>query len=207
MRNKLLADLARFISTRPWWSGLILLVVTLGLGFMAFQLKLSTAMTNLMPQDDPMVQEFDRVMEEFAGAASMLVVAEGDEQALVTFAERVAPQIEAIKDYVKKVDYKLPRDFLTKHALMLMKAEDLKNNHPLFEDPNVVGFLTNLNNSFEREYTGSGGGSIEGQEQEQGVIRFMDGLQTFLTDMNQALDVDGAKAGVHAAEAILYGDP
>jgi hypothetical protein len=174
---------------------------------MAFQLKLSTAMTNLMPQDDPMVQEFDRVMEEFAGAASMLVVAEGNEQALVAFAERVAPQIEAIKDYVKKVDYKLPRDFLTKHALMLMKAEDLKNNHTLFENPNVVGFLTNLNDSFEREYTGSGGGSIEGQEQEQGVIRFMDGLQTFLTDMNQALDGDGATAGVHAAEAILYGDP
>jgi len=164
-------------------------------------------MTDLMPQDDPMVQEFDRIMEEFAGAASMIVVAEGDEQALVTFAERVARRIEALKEYVKKVDYKLPRDFLTKHALMLMKAEDLQNNHTLFEDPNVVGFLTNLNNSFEREYTGSNGGSIEGQEQEQGVIQFMDGLQTFLADMNQALDGDGSTAGVHAAEAILYGDP
>jgi len=28
-----------------------------------------------MPQDDPMVKEFDRIMDEYAGSASMMVVA------------------------------------------------------------------------------------------------------------------------------------
>ncbi len=205
MRHKLLTKLADFISEKPWWSGLIILIFSIILGGMAGQLTFTTSFTNLMPDDDPMVQEFNKVMDEFAGAASMLVVAEGDEDALVKFAESIVPEISALKEYVKKVDYKLPRDLLEDHALMLMKASDLDNNRTLFEDPNLTGFLKNLNNSFEKEYIQSDE-KITGQEQEQGAIRFIDGVQTFIETLEGALSGKTADAGRKAAEAILFGD-
>ncbi|MBN4081359.1 MMPL family transporter [Caldithrix abyssi] len=209
MRKKFLDKLAYHISTKPWWFALGILIITIMFGWMMFQLTIQTNFTNMMPQEDPMVQEFDRIMDEFAGSASMIIVAEGDPAKLVEFANRAAPRIEKeLPQYVKKVDYKLPRDLIADHALMLMKAKDLENNRALFENPNLVDFLANLNNTFEQEYTGESGGSIEGQEQEQGAVRFMDGIQTFSDELNRALD--GGKnanaAASNAADAILFGD-
>lgn len=207
MRKRLLSGLAKQISTHPWRVGLILLLVSLVFAALAEQLTFTTSVTNLMPQDDPMIVEFNKVMEEYAGAASMLVVVEGRPDKLVEFADRVTPKIEAQTEYVKKVDYKLPREFLENHALMLMKSKDLENNRTLFENPNLVEFVRNLNDSFEKEYTGSGGGSIEGQEQERGVIKFMDGIQSFVDITDRVLSGDAsADAGTRAADAVLYGD-
>ena len=205
MRKKLLNTLAEFISTKPWWSALVLLTVSIVLGIMAEQLKMKTDFTDLMPQDDPMVEEYDRIISEFDGAMSMLVVAEGDPEKLIEFAEKAAPEIEKLTQYFKKVDYRLPKDLIAEHALMLMKSDDLKKNRTLFENPNLTGLLKNLNITFEREYTGSGGGSIEGQEQEQGALRFMDGIQTFTDELINSLN-NNQYSGARAADAILMGD-
>ncbi len=206
MRKKLLNTLAEYISTKPWWSALILLIVSIVLGIMASQLKMKTDFTDLMPQDDPMVEEYDRIISEFDGAMSMLVVAEGDPEKLIKFAEKTAPEIEKLTQYFKKVDYRLPKNLIAEHALMLMKSDDLETNRSMFENPNLTGFLKNLNDTFEREYTGSSGGSIEGQEQEQGALRFMDGIQTFTEELKQTLDGDLENSGANAADAILMGD-
>ncbi|MFQ6608238.1 MAG: MMPL family transporter [Fidelibacterota bacterium] len=207
MRNRILTNLAAFISSKPWWSALVLVLITASFGFMMLQLTMQTNFTNLMPQGDPMVEEFDRIIDEFAGAASMLVVAEGDPEKLIQFAEKTGPEIEEFTQFFKKVDYRLPRDLIADHALMLMKTEDLKTNQSLFEDPNLTGFLKNLNDTFEQEYTGSGGGSIEGQEQEQGAIRFMDGIQTFVEVLGHTLEGNvESNSGAIAADAILFGD-
>ncbi len=159
-----------------------------------------------MPPDDPMVTEYERIIDEFDGAMSMLVIAEGAPEQLIKFAEKTAPELETLTQYFKKVDYRLPKDLMAEHALMLMKSEDLENNRALFENPNLTVFLQNLNTIFEQEYTGSGGGAIEGQEQEQGAIRFMDGIQTFTEEMTRVLNGDSKGAGAAAAGAILMGD-
>ncbi len=206
MRQKILNRIADFTSHSPWWMLLVLVLITVGFGAMAEHLTLSSSFTNLMPQDDPMVKEFDRIMDEYAGSASMMVVVQGDPQKLVRFAADVAPKIEAYTNYVKKVDYKIPQDYYDHHALMLMKSTDLKNMGGIFTDPNLTGFLKNLNDSFEKEYIQSDE-KISGQEQEQGVIRFMDGIQTFTDVTNGVLDGKTESAGADASEAVLVGDP
>ncbi|MFQ6613238.1 MAG: MMPL family transporter [Fidelibacterota bacterium] len=205
MRQKILSKIAEFTSRSPWWMLLSLTLITVLFGYMATHLTLSPNFTNLMPQDDPMVREFDRIMDEYAGSASMMVVAEGDPQQLVAFADYVAPQIAAQKKFVKKVDYKLPLDYFNNHALMLIKSSDLENSGELFTDPNLTGFVTNLNNSFEKEYIRSDE-KISGQEQEEGVLRFLDGIQTFTEVTNRVLNGETDGAGEEAAEAVLVGD-
>ncbi|MFQ6603984.1 MAG: RND family transporter [Fidelibacterota bacterium] len=210
MRQKLLVGLSHFITRYPGRMLGILLLITAVFMVMMTQLEFSTSMTNLMPQDDPKVVEFDRIMEEYNGAASLLIVAEGDPEHLLTFADEVSPRIEAIKDYVKKVDYKQPRELIENHALMLMKSQDLENIGDVFTDPNLTRFLANLNDSFEKEYIQSDE-KISGQEQEQSVIRFMDGIQTFVTTTTDFLQDQGTGAGAETAadravDAVLLGD-
>ena len=205
MRDKILKNLAVFIANKPWWTGLILLLVTIILGGMSSQLELTTSITNLLPQDNPMVDEFNMVIEEYNGSSSMLIVAEGEPDKITEFAEIVVPQIEVLEDWVVRIDYKSPKEFIAEHGLMLMKSNDLKNNMEMFLNPNLDEFLVNLNNSLEKEYIQSDE-KITGQEQEQGAIRFLSGIQSWLTIFKSVLDGKTDKAGEAAAEAILYGD-
>lgn len=205
MREKVLNNLATFIAQKPWWTALILLIITIIMGGMASQLKLTTSFTNLLPKDNPMVDEFNMIIDEYNGSSSMLIVVEGDAEKLKEFAEIAVPKIEALSEWVSRVDYKAPKEFIAKHGLMLMKSSDLENNMELFQSPNLDEFLINLNNSLEKEYIQSED-KIAGQEQEQGAIRFLGSIQSWISIFDGVLNGKAGGAGEEAAEAILYGD-
>ncbi len=205
MRDKLLNNLAIFIAKKPWWTALILLIITIIMTGMAAQLELTTSFTNLLPKDNPMVDEFNMIIEEYNGSSSMLIVAEGEPEKLEEFAERAVPKIEVLTEWVSRVDYKAPKEFIAEHGLMLMKSSDLENNMELFQSPNLDEFLTNLNNSLEKEYIQSED-KITGQEQEQGAIRFLGSIQSWVTIFDGVLNGETDGSGENAAEAILYGD-
>lgn len=205
MRNRILTAIANYVVHKPWWSMLWISVITIVAAGMAGQLETHTSITSMMPESDPAVQEYTTIMEEYDGASSFFVVAEGEEQALKQFAEDVVPQIESLEQWVKDVVYKIPKDFLAEHSMMLMKSSDLENSHTLFEDPNLAGFLTNLNDSFEKEYIQSDE-KISSVEQEQGAVRFLDGIETWTAEFDRVLQGDVANAGATASEAILFGE-
>ncbi len=205
MRDKILRATANYIVSKPWLSLLWILIVTIILGGMAAQLELTMSFTNLMPQDDPMVIEFNTIMEEYDGASSLYVVAEGDEEALIDFAESIVPEIKILDQWVKEVVYKTSSDFFAAHGLMLMKSSDLENTRTLFEDPNLIGFLTNLNDSFEKEYIQSDE-KISSREQEQNAVRFLDGIQTWVDEFDGVLAGEVEGAGKAATDAILIGN-
>lgn len=205
MRDRVLNNLAIFIARKPWWTALILLIATIVLGAMSAQLKMTTSFTNLLPKDNPMVDEFNMIIDEYNGSSSMLIVAEGDPENLVRFAEQVAPKIEEYDEWVARVDYKAPKEFIAEHGLMLMKSSDLENSLELFQNPNLDAFLVNLNNSLEKEYIQSED-KITGQEQEQGAIFFLNSIQAWLSEFDKSINGESEKNGELAAEAILYGD-
>ena len=205
MREKVLNNVAIFIAKKPWWTALILLILTIIMTGMAAQLKLTTSFTNLLPKDNPMVDEFNMIIDEYNGSSSMLIVAEGQPEKLEEFAERAVPKIEELTQWVSRVDYKMPKEFMAEHGLMLMKSSDLENNMDLFQSSSLDEFLINLNNSLEKEYIQSED-KITGQEQEQGAIRFLASIQSWVTIFNGVLNGDTEGSGKNAAEAILYGD-
>jgi len=204
MRDRLLTAIATYVVKRPWWTLLWIMIVTIVCAGMAGQLSISTEYTDMMPQDDPSVIEFNTITDEYNATSTLYMVAEGDEQALRAFADEVVPRIKALDQYVRDVVYMAPRDFMAEHALMLMKSSDLENSRTLFEDPNLVGFLTNLNDSFEKEYIQSEE-QISNREQEQGAVRFLDGIQTWVDEFDGALEGRVEGAGAAASEAILFG--
>ena len=87
MREKLLTAIAEFAARRPGWMFAMALVVTGIAAGLAGQLKLTMHFTNLMPQEHPMVDEFNRVIDDYSTASMIIIAARGEESQLKRFAD------------------------------------------------------------------------------------------------------------------------
>jgi len=239
MRQKLLAMIGRLAAEKTWWMLLGIVIITLIFGALSEKLEMSMNLTDILPENDPMVDEFNYIFKEFNGASTIFVVVEGETDNMIRFAEHITPLIKDIDGwiadsasekvrsehqaamekvktgkiefdghYVDRVDYKLEVDFIKKHGLMLIKPKDLKNIKEIFTDPNLLPFLTNLNNSLEKEYIQSEE-KLSTTQREQNAVRFLDGIETWVDEIGKGLyepKYDPAFAGA-AASAITIGTP
>ncbi|MCK5521381.1 MAG: MMPL family transporter [Candidatus Marinimicrobia bacterium] len=240
MRKKLLKKIANLATDHTWKMGGILLIITfIFIGLMS-QLSMNMNMTSLLPEGDPMVDEFNYIFEEFNGSSNVFIVAKGDFEDMISYAEALKPQIldldnwiinngsDELKEQIDKlqekikagkaeskdllferVDYKQPLDYMRDHGLMLMKPSDIKNSREMFEDPNFLPFLVNLNNSLEKEYIQSEE-KISTQQKERGAVAFLDGIESW-TDLNTRYYIYGEKdvqtLAAESAEALTLGSP
>ncbi len=184
------------------------LVITVIAAGLATNLKLEMHFKNLMPQDHPMVEEFNQIIEDYSTASLIIIAARGQEGELKQFADELAPKIEAMTEYVQRVDYKLERDFFLQHGFMLQKAKDLKNSKDIFKDLSLLPFLGHLNDNFEKTYVYDGE-SISTKEKENNAVMFLDGIRYWLKTMEEyalngeTLDSNVAKMAV---DRFLIGD-
>lgn len=213
MREKLLEKLAHWQYTRTRTVLGIFLVLTIIMGFLAGQLKTTMRWSDLLPENDPRTIEFDHVINEFSTASSIVVVVQGEEHRIKSFADAVVPKIKKVvsphgEQMIKRVDYKQEMDFIKNHALMLMKKSDLENSMDMFLSPNLDDFITNLNNSLEKEYVGKQE-SISSREKRDRAIYFMNGLKSWIQNLNEILQsgIIEPDRTIAAIDKLLLGDP
>jgi predicted RND superfamily exporter protein len=255
MREKLLKKLAEWHSMHPWRMLLIVSLLTLIFAGFASQLKMTMRTSDLLPEGDPKVLQFNEIIDEFSTATNLIVVVQGEERRIKEYADTIAPLLLELKDdtqnesiskeidklgkmlekartksdmekaaqiqdsiealetgidkrLYQRVDYKAPTEFLRHHMLMLAKSEDLENMNEFFTDPNLFGFITNINNSMEKEYVGQEE-SISTSEKEEGAFQFLDGIQNLVVQLQKA--VGGAELSDEDIEAavdkLLLGEP
>ncbi|MFH1853125.1 MAG: MMPL family transporter [Candidatus Neomarinimicrobiota bacterium] len=239
MRQRLLTTLGRWAGEKTWWMLLFVLVLTLVFGGLSEQLEMTMDLTGLLPKDDPMVDEFNYIFEEFNGASNIFVVVQGEMADMVRFAEEISPQIRDVEGwidangsekvqgqlktardkaavgkivsldyYIERVEYTQPTEFIRNHGLMLIKPKDLKNTIDIYNDPNLLPLLTNLNNSLEKEYIQSDE-KISTTQREQSATMFLDGIESWVDHTELALysaDYDPVR-GALAADAVAIGNP
>jgi len=208
VREKLLTAIAKLAERRPFLMFGTALVITVIAAGLATNLKLEMHFKNLMPQDHPMVQEFNQIIEDYSTASLIIIAARGEEGELKQFADELAPRIEAMTEYVQRVDYKLERDFFLQHGFMLQKAKDLKNSKDIFKDLSLLPFLGHLNDNFEKTYVYDQE-SISTKEKENNAVMFLDGIRYWLKTMEEyAVDGDTLDSNVAkmAVDRFLIGD-
>ncbi len=208
MRERFLQYLAQVSAHHPYRILLLSMLVTLLALASAEQLKLSMHFKDLMPAEHPLVIEFQNILDDYQSASMIIVAAKGEEKQLKRFVEELAPKIEALDQYVQRVDYKIPDGFLRKHAFMLQKPKDLKNSLPIYEDISVLPLLTHINDNFEKTYVYDGE-SINSLEKENNAIYFLDGIEYWLKTMYEYTQgKPGSEPVAHAAvDRFLLGDP
>ncbi len=219
MRDRMLIKLADWAVNRTRWMIILAVVVTIILGILAEHIEMSPKWSDMLPKGDKRTEEFDRILEEFMSASSIVVVVQGEEQRIKEYADYLAPRVleqlpvpgsaeGETKLYARRVDYKQELDFIQNHGFMLMKASDLENMQDIFEDPNLVPLLTNINDSFEKEYI-EADESLSTREQEDGAYMFLDGIEGWLEVMERYLEGDAVPAAESeaAVDELLTGDP
>jgi len=215
MREKFLIKLAQWHATHPWRMLWIVLLLTIVFGAFASQLSVTMRWSDLLPSGDQRTIQFNKIIDEFVSATSLVVVVQGEEDRIKAYADALAPKILEARDpdnsdkmLFKRVDYKTETDFLKNHGLMLIKEDDLENLKDVFIDPNLDGLLFNLNNAMEKEYVGKEE-SISTRDKEDGAVYFLDGIQELVIALKEAAAGNDLsdEAVQKVADKILIGEP
>ena len=161
-----------------------------------------------MPQNHPMVKEFNQVIDDYDTASMIIIAAQGNEQDLKNFADNIAVKVAALDKFINRVDYKLERDFILTHGFKLQKEKDLKNSRDLFKDLSLLPWLKHLNDNFEKTWV-QDDESISTSEKENNAVLFLDGIKFWLQTLESYTESDSnstSDTARMAAERILIGD-
>jgi len=208
LRERILSRWGEIVARRNGWVLLGALIVTIIAIALAANLKITTRWSDLLPLDDPKVQEFDKILKEYSTASNSLIVVKGDEKKIKAFADDIAPRIKNLGENVKRVDYKMNREFFKNHGMMLTKAKDLEDTVEIFKNLNLIPLIEHINDNFEKTYVGSSE-KISSKEKEDNAIAFLDGMQYWLQTMEKyALGKKAPKQEVAeaAVDRFLMGD-
>jgi len=109
---------------------------------------------------------------------------------------------------IQRVDYKNPVEFMKKHGLMLMKAEDLRDNQSVFKNPNLPYLIRNINDALEKEYVGKSE-SLSSREKQDQAILFLDAIDYLIYSLSEgARGILPDSECIHqSADRLLIGDP
>ncbi len=205
MRKRLLIFIGENAVNNTYLMSFVIIIMTLILGVMASRLQVSTSFTEMMPTGNAKAEEFEFILDEFNNASNIILLAEGEEHSLKDFALELKPRLEDLSHWVDRVDINIPVEFYQQHGLKLLKSNELKNFSSIYENPNLIPFLVNLNDSFEKEYQGDE--ALSTKRKELDAVRFLDGLEKFVEV--QKLVFDGTppiNPGKVATDAILIGE-
>jgi hopanoid biosynthesis associated RND transporter like protein HpnN len=208
MKLKILEKWGGFVATHPWHVIIGIIVAVILAGFSARNLNVTTRWSDLLPVHDPMVSEFNHILEEYNSASNTIIVVQGEETEIKRFCEEIVPRITALKDFVERVDYKIEEDFVREHGFMLIRTQDLEKSTPVFEDLNVIPLLSHINDNFEAVYTGED--ALSTKEKEDNTVIYLDGLQFWIQTMDRFVS---SSPGINQASAdsavdrFLLGEP
>lgn len=217
MRDRLLVKLAHWAVFKTPHVLAAVLVLTGAFGGLASRIQVSPKWSDMLPAGDKRTEEFDRILEEFVSASSIVIVVQGEEEHIKAFADTLAPRLLAPlsvpgggperRVFVRRVDYRREAGFLREHGLMLMSPADLENVRTIFEDPSLIPFLTHLNDSFEREYMGEE--ALGTREKGDRAYAFLKGIEGWLTLWERYLRGDDIppRAVESTVVELLTGDP
>ncbi len=94
----MLKKLAIQQATHPWRVMAIVIFLTIIFIGFAEHLELTMRWSDLLPTGDKRTEEFNKVIDEFTSATSLVVVAQGEEAQIKAFADRLAPRILELVD-------------------------------------------------------------------------------------------------------------
>ncbi len=181
----------------------------------AFNIDMKTEMKDMLPDDNPQIQSYIEIYDEFQGGSLILITVEGnDKKQMIDCAEDFVKETRSREDimkYVKAINLKTERDFAINWGLMLQKAKDIKQTKKMFSKLNLLPFLDSLNNSFEETYTGDEAEEdIETSKQENEATVMLNQMETFFVLLRQYLEdpktVPVKEQGKILADTFLYGN-
>lgn len=117
---------ANAVVKRPGTFLLALIVLALASGFASSKLSINSNQLDLISQDLQEVKDVKRVIDITGGAGYLIVALRSEDEAqMKKVADDMAAMMEADKQNVRYVTYKLPVEFIQQNMVLFVKTEDL----------------------------------------------------------------------------------
>ncbi len=156
MREKILGYFVHLTLKRRKIVLIICALITLVSIGLSSTLTLNFKWDTLLPETMPSVKEYKRVFSEYPIGANYLITVKSDStEAVEETIDAIIEQVEALKDTVVATYGRMDEDFMVKHGLRTIKPKDLRRMEGILSDPELVPYLTHLNDDLEREFAGS----------------------------------------------------
>lgn len=101
MRDRLLLSLAAWHSNHPNRMLLVAALITVVMIGMATRLSVTMRWSDILPARDRRTIEYNKIVDEFVSATSIIIVVQGDERRMKRFADELAPRILSATDTLK----------------------------------------------------------------------------------------------------------
>ncbi len=215
MRERILGSWAVWSSQNWGKSFLILLAITIIMGFGISILKMEMTFYSILPNNSNQVRDMKMIMEEFPAASSIIAVVDArdieDPQEAEEIVKKGIDSIvaklseEQFSDYVVRVTGKADMSAFKEHGFMFSKEKEITRSARMYENLNLVPLLTAINNDFEREYAGDEDKLADEEQMAVGMFR---GLNEVLVLIEKSAAGESVGQGEidKALESWLYGD-
>lgn len=127
--NRVALAYANFIVRRPLPILLLLIVLGVASGYAAVQLRsrINTNQLDLISQDMQEVKDVKRVIDMIGGTGYLIVALRSeDSQKMKEVSDDIAAMLQADKENVRYISYKLPVEFMQENMVLFVNTEDLK---------------------------------------------------------------------------------
>lgn len=127
LQTRVASAFASLLIKRPGTIALsLLLLVAVSAYAAATRLTINTNQLDLISQELRQVHDVKRVVDMVGGVGHLIITLRSDdEQALKAVADDLAAELEADKENVRTLTYKISTDFVRERAALFMKTEDL----------------------------------------------------------------------------------
>ena len=214
-RERILTNWGRWAAVH-WGKSLIIgavltAVLTLGVA----RLNMEMTFFSLMPGSSTQVQDLKLIMNEFPYASGVTVVVDGreientekaEQQVQRTVDAMIAEfQLSEYDEFIAEVTGKMDVDFFRDHGLILSKPEDIRRFSDIYRDLNLVPLLTNMNNDFEKEYSGNEDNLEEDEELAVSQFRGLGRMFGLYDDAARGENISEARIDA-VIEDFLFGE-
>ncbi len=178
-------------------------------------MEMRTNVKDLLPKNHKVSSAFEDILDNYDSASTLLVAVEGkSKERMKEFADefvRVIKNDQYLQsNFVKTIDAKLKKDFLKKHMLLLIKTKNLKKLKELYSNPNLIPFVTQLNNNFEKTYGYEGDEDINNNKKLDEAVQYVSNIEDFITVMDDYIkngSIDNAEqTAKKLVESMVYGE-
>jgi len=214
-REKTLGRWARW-SVENWGKALLIVLgLTIIIGFGMTSLRMEMTFYSILPDKSNQVRDLQKIVEEFPAASGILVVVDGRSVQDPLEAEKTVKRTidalikeyseEQYKPYVSGVTGKMDMTLFKEHGLMLTKIEDLVRMKKTYGNLNLVPLIRHLNDDFEAEYSGNSDNLEDDESQAVGQFNGLRQLLQLIDNASSGIDFSEEDLNT-ALDAYMLGD-
>ncbi len=163
MKKETLGRLAVWITENRLKTLFATLAITVIMLVGAANIKMEMSFFSILPSHTQKFKDLKTIMDSFPFASNITVILDAKnindpekaKEALIKTVNEITTELNKDSEYIASIMGTMDMDFVKNHGLMLAKSKDIERTIDLYKEGGLLPFIRNLNNDFEKEYSGN----------------------------------------------------